>query len=153
MDEGMLDSVAAMHRFLNLIASEPDVCRIPIMVDSSRFEGADPRIKPVLNALAHSVDFNSRPSGADVVHCHTWYAHFGGILAKLLYEIPLIITTHSLEPLRPWKREQLGTGYNLSSWVEKTALEMADYVIAVSKETKEDILNDGLMDLMSCVCF
>ena len=110
-------------------------------VDSSRFEGADPRIKPVLSALAHNIDFNIKPSGADVVHCHTWYSHFGGIAAKLSYGIPLVITAHSLEPLRPWKREQLGGGYDFSSWIEKTALEMADAVIAVSKETKADILN------------
>ncbi|MCK5843933.1 MAG: glycogen synthase, partial [Victivallales bacterium] len=110
-------------------------------VDSSRFADADPRIKPVLNALAHSIDFNIKPSGADVVHCHTWYSHFGGIAAKLSYGIPLVITAHSLEPLRPWKREQLGGGYDFSSWIEKTALEMADAVIAVSKETKADILN------------
>ncbi len=110
-------------------------------VDSSRFEDADPRIKPVLNALAHDIDFNIKPSGADVVHCHTWYSHFGGIAAKLSYGIPLVITAHSLEPLRPWKREQLGGGYDFSSWIEKTALEMADAVIAVSKETKADILN------------
>ena len=109
-------------------------------VDSSRFEGADSRIKPVLDALARGVDFNIRPSGADVVHCHTWYSHFGGIAAKLSYGIPLVITAHSLEPLRPWKREQLGGGYDFSSWIEKTALEMADAVIAVSKETKADIL-------------
>lgn len=109
-------------------------------VDSSRFEDSDPRIKPVLDALARGVDFNIKPSGADVVHCHTWYSHFGGIAAKLAYGIPLVITAHSLEPLRPWKREQLGGGYDFSCWIEKTALEMADAVIAVSKETKADIL-------------
>lgn len=78
---------------------------------------------------------------ADVVHCHTWYSQFAGILAKLCYGIPLVVTTHSLEPLRPWKREQLGAGYDLSSWIEKTAIEMADAVIAVSRETKADVLN------------
>jgi len=83
---------------------------------------------------------NSQDSHADIVHCHTWYAQFAGIVAKLCYGIPLVITTHSLEPLRPWKREQLGRGYDASSWVEKTAIEMADAVIAVSKETKEDVL-------------
>ncbi len=110
-------------------------------VDSASFTDADPRIKPVLSALAHNIDFNVKPSGADVVHCHTWYSHFGGIAAKLSYGMPLVITAHSLEPLRPWKREQLGGGYDFSSWIEKTALEMADAVIAVSKETKADILN------------
>ena len=73
---------------------------------------------------------------ADVVHCHTWYTHFGGIMAKKLYGTPLVITVHSLEPLRPWKKEQLGGGYEVSSWVEKTAIESADLIIAVSKETK-----------------
>ena len=110
-------------------------------VDSARFEGADPRIKPVLSALAHNIDFNIQSAGADVVHCHTWYSHFGGIVAKLAYGIPLVVTAHSLEPLRPWKREQLAGGYDCSSWIEKTALEMADAVIAVSKETKADVLN------------
>jgi glycogen synthase len=78
---------------------------------------------------------------ADVVHCHTWYSLFGGILAKLNYGIPLVVTTHSLEPLRPWKREQLAGGYDFSLWVEKAALEMADAIIAVSQGTKNDILN------------
>jgi len=73
------------------------------------------------------------------VHCHTWYSHFGGILAKLSYGLPLVITVHSLEPLRPWKREQLAGGYDFTVWLEKTALEMADAVIAVSKETKADL--------------
>ena len=80
------------------------------------------------------------PVAADVVHCHTWYAHLGGILAKLAYGIPLVVTVHSLEPLRPWKREQLGGGYDASSWVERTALEMADAVIAVSEGTREDVV-------------
>jgi glycogen synthase len=83
---------------------------------------------------------NADQIDADVVHCHTWYAQFAGIIAKLCYGIPLVITTHSLEPLRPWKREQLGRGYDASSWVEKTAIEMADAIIAVSEETKVDVL-------------
>ena len=79
------------------------------------------------------------PIDADVVHCHTWYSHFGGIVAKLAYGKPLVITVHSLEPLRPWKREQLGRGYEVSCWVERTALEMADAVIAVSADAARDI--------------
>lgn len=93
-----------------------------------------------LKAFETCLKFNTQGIAADVVHCHTWYAHFGGVMAKLLYGIPLVITVHSLEPLRPWKREQIGRGYDLSSWVEKTALEMADAVVAVSKSTREDIL-------------
>jgi glycosyltransferase involved in cell wall biosynthesis len=100
--------------------------------------------KPLQSALGASrrcVDFCGAGITADLVHCHTWYTHLGGIMAKLNYGIPLVITVHSLEPLRPWKREQLGGGYDFSLWVEKTALEMADAVIAVSAETKRDILS------------
>ncbi len=93
-----------------------------------------------LQAIRVCVSFSARPIDAGVVHCHTWYAHFGGLLVKRLYGIPLVITAHSLEPLRPWKREQLGRGADLSAWIEKTALEAADAVVAVSKEMKRDIL-------------
>lgn len=94
-----------------------------------------------LGASRRCVDFNGAGIMADLVHCHTWYTHLGGIMAKLNYGIPLVITVHSLEPLRPWKREQLRGGYDFSLWVEKTALEMADAVIAVSEETKRDVLS------------
>ena len=97
------------------------------------------KFQGLMKTLGKCLSFNMDPVDADVVHCHTWYAHFGGILCKLLYGTPLFITVHSLEPLRPWKREQLGGGYDVSSWIEKTALEMADCVIAVSKETREDV--------------
>jgi starch synthase len=79
-------------------------------------------------------------AGTDVVHSHTWYANFAGHMAKLLYGVPHVVTTHSLEPLRPWKAEQLGGGYALSSWVERTAIEAADAVIAVSAGMKDDVL-------------
>lgn len=98
-------------------------------------------LKSALDAARRGVDFNGAEIDADLVHCHTWYTHLGGMLAKLMYGIPLVITVHSLEPLRPWKQEQLGGGYNYSLWVEKTAIEMADAVIAVSQETKKDILS------------
>ncbi len=94
----------------------------------------------VFAALQNCLDFNTRNINADVVHLHTWYSHFGGILAHLNYGLPMVLTVHSLEPLRPWKREQLGGGYDFSLWLEKTAIEMSDAVIAVSKETREDIL-------------
>jgi alpha-maltose-1-phosphate synthase len=92
-----------------------------------------------LGAARRCIDFNGAGISADIVHCHTWYTHLGGIAAKLNYGIPLVITVHSLEPLRPWKREQLGGGYDFSLWVEKTALEMADAVIAVSGDTRQDL--------------
>jgi starch synthase len=79
-------------------------------------------------------------AGADVVHSHTWYANFGGHLAKLLYGIPHVMTTHSLEPLRPWKAEQLGGGYALSCFCERTAVEAADAIIAVSAGMRADVL-------------
>jgi len=102
-------------------------------------------LQAVFGAVRRCTDFNTTNIDADLVHCHTWYSHVGGILAKLNYGIPLVITVHSLEPLRPWKREQLGGGYDFSLWVEKTALEMADAVIAVSSDTKRDI--ERLFDL------
>jgi starch synthase len=78
--------------------------------------------------------------GTDIVHSHTWYANFAGHVAKLLYGVPHVVTTHSLEPLRPWKAEQLGGGYALSSFCERTAIESADAVIAVSGGMKRDVL-------------
>ena len=108
-------------------------------IDAADYRCSKELVSP-LKALATCLAFNTQGIDADIVHCHTWYAHFGGIVAKLLYGIPLVITVHSLEPLRPWKREQIGRGYDLSSWVEKTALEMADAVIAVSTSTRDDIL-------------
>lgn len=79
-------------------------------------------------------------AGADLVHSHTWYANFAGFTAKQLHGIPHVVTAHSLEPLRPWKAEQLGGGYRVSSWIEKTAFEDADAVIAVSDGMRRDIL-------------
>ena len=107
-------------------------------LDASDFTCPQP-LRSVFGAVRRCTDFNTTDIDADLVHCHTWYSHFGGILAKMNYGIPLVITVHSLEPLRPWKREQLGGGYDFSVWVEKTALEMADAVIAVSGETKRDL--------------
>ncbi|MFC5791456.1 glycogen synthase [Agromyces tardus] len=79
-------------------------------------------------------------AGADLVHSHTWYANFAGFTAKRLHGIPHVVTAHSLEPLRPWKAEQLGGGYRVSSWVERTAFEDADAVVAVSNGMRRDIL-------------
>lgn len=108
--------------------------------ENEAFNSTDKKIKAVLQTLSTGLHMNAEAIDADVIHCHTWYSHFAGIMAKLCYGLPLVITTHSLEPLRPWKREQLGRGYDASSWIEKTAIEMADALIAVSEETKDDIL-------------
>lgn len=107
-------------------------------LDTSSFTCPKP-LQSAFGAVRRCTDFNTMNVDADIVHCHTWYSHFGGILAKKNYGLPLAITVHSLEPLRPWKREQLGGGYDFSLWVEKTALEMADAVIAVSGATKHDV--------------
>jgi starch synthase len=107
-------------------------------LDTTDFTCPKP-LQSVFGAVRRCTDFNTTNIDADLVHCHTWYSHFGGILAKLNYGISFVITVHSLEPLRPWKREQLGGGYDFSLWIEKTALEMADAIIAVSGETKRDI--------------
>jgi glycogen synthase len=114
--------------------------------DNPNFKDSNSKLKAVFQTLSTGIHMNAAESDADVVHCHTWYAQFAGIIAKLCYGIPLVITTHSLEPLRPWKREQLGRGYDASSWVEKTAIEMADAIIAVSKETKVDVLKHFNVD-------
>lgn len=111
-----------------------------------KFTAANPLLKPVLQTLHANIEMNIESIDADIVHCHTWYSNFAGILAKLMYGTPLVVTTHSLEPLRPWKREQLGRGYDTSSWVEKTTIEMADAIIAVSEETKEDVLTHFHVD-------
>ena len=107
-------------------------------LDASAWTAPKP-LQSVFGAIQRCLDFNTTNIDADIVHCHTWYAHFGGILAKLNYGIPLVITVHSLEPLRPWKREQLGGGYDFTCWLERTALEMADAVIAVSEGTRRDV--------------
>jgi glycogen synthase len=107
-------------------------------LDNAAFSCPKP-LRSVFGAVRRCTDFNTTNIDADLVHCHTWYSHFGGILAKMNYGLPLVITVHSLEPLRPWKREQLAGGYDFSLWIEKTALEMADAVIAVSGQTKADI--------------
>ncbi|MDI3418525.1 glycogen synthase [Streptomyces luteolus] len=95
---------------------------------------------PALRTLGVNVPMAADCAGADLVHSHTWYANAAGGLAQTLYGVPHVVTTHSLEPLRPWKAEQLGGGYALSSLVERTALEHADALVAVSRGMREDIL-------------
>lgn len=104
-------------------------------------QNTDPRFVGALGAFSRSLAMAKDTLDASVVHCHTWYTDMAGFLASKLWEVPFVLTTHSLEPLRPWKVEQLGAGYHLSSWMEKTAIEHADAVIAVSQETRRDILN------------
>ena len=100
----------------------------------------DDRLRPVWDAFSRSLAMAADPTDADLVHCHTWYTHLAGLLVQRGRGLPLVVTVHSLEPLRPWKREQLGGGYDLSSWVERTALEAADAIVAVSIGTRDDVL-------------
>jgi starch synthase len=102
--------------------------------------GTDAKFKTAVDALALNLSQMKELAAIDVVHTHTWYASMAGFLAKKLYCIPFVLTTHSLEPLRAWKAEQLGSGYAMSSWMERTAILDADAIIAVSHGTKADIL-------------
>ena len=102
-------------------------------------QGSAPHLA-ALQAMSVDLAMAAGIEGADLAHSHTWYANLAGHLAKLLYGIPHVMTSHSLEPLRPWKREQLGGGYELSSFCERTAIESADAVIAVSTEMRKDVL-------------
>jgi len=95
----------------------------------------------VLQAMSINLSMAAAVKGSDLVHSHTWYANFGGHLSKLMWSIPHVVTIHSLEPLRPWKSEQLGGGYALSMFCERTAAEAADAVIAVSHGVRADVLN------------
>lgn len=95
---------------------------------------------PALSTLSVDLSIVAAVEGVDLVHSHTWYANFAGHVASLLYGIPHVVTAHSLEPRRPWKAEQLGGGYRLSSWVEKAVYGAADAVIAVSDGMRKDVL-------------
>ncbi|MTA80676.1 MAG: glycogen synthase, partial [Actinobacteria bacterium] len=102
----------------------------------SQFEDANPAVQ----ALVTDLEIASHLGGVDVVHSHTWYANMAGHIAALQYKIPHIVSAHSLEPLRPWKSEQLGGGYAISSWAEKSAYEAAAAIIAVSDGMRADVL-------------
>ncbi|MGA3252744.1 MAG: glycogen synthase [Mycobacterium sp.] len=101
-----------------------------------RFHGAN----AALSTLSSDLAMANAASAATVVHSHTWYTGLAGHLAALLYDVPHVLTAHSLEPLRPWKAEQLGGGYRVSTWVEHTAVLAADAIIAVSAGMREDVL-------------
>lgn len=103
------------------------------------FPVQDPRHHKLLEALFRNLLMAGTLKDVDIIHCHTWYTHLAGCLLKQLLGKPLVLTTHSLEPHRPWKEEQLGSGYQVSTWLEKTAYQNADGVIAVSRAMREDV--------------
>ena len=102
--------------------------------------GTEAKFKGALEAFSLNLTQIKALQGIDIVHTHTWYVSMAGYLAKKLYGVPFVLTTHSLEPLRAWKAEQLGSGYAMSSWMERTAIFDADAIIAVSQGTRADIL-------------
>jgi glycogen synthase len=102
--------------------------------------GPEAPYAPALEALSVGLAMARDPVTADVVHTHTWYVGLGGMLVQSLHHVPLVVTLHSLEPLRPWKADQLGTGYAVSTWAERLAVERAERVIAVSAQMRADIL-------------
>ncbi len=101
--------------------------------------GRDPRHEKFFDTALRNLVMAASPHDTDIVHCHTWYAHLAGCLVKQLAGVPLVLTTHSLEPHRPWKAEQLGTAYQASTWVERTAYQNADGVVAVSQSMQRDV--------------
>jgi alpha-maltose-1-phosphate synthase len=132
-----------------LVAQLRHLCEVDVHCMGAPRPGAfvaqtDPALRganPALATLSADLNMVNAASQATVVHSHTWYTGLAGHIAALLYGIPHVLTAHSLEPMRPWKAEQLGGGYRVSSWVEKTAVEAADAVIAVSSGMRNDVLH------------
>ena len=132
-----------------LVAQLRNLCEVDVHCMGAPRDGAfvhqpDPALKganPALATLSADLVMANAAESATVVHSHTWYTGLAGHLAALLYGIPHVLTAHSLEPMRPWKAEQLGGGYRISSWVERTAVEAADAVIAVSSGMRDDVLH------------
>jgi starch synthase len=131
-----------------LVAQLRKLCQVDVHCMGAPRAGAftyqpDPQLRganPALSTLSSDLVMANAAAEASVVHSHTWYTGLAGHLAALLYDVPHVLTAHSLEPLRPWKAEQLGGGYRVSSWVEQTAVTAADAVIAVSSGMREDVL-------------
>ncbi|MBE7338464.1 glycogen synthase [Corynebacterium aurimucosum] len=137
--------VAELTRFMREIIDVSVHCMGSERDEKDVFvHGVDPSLKEAnaaLQTLSTGLRMANAASDIDVAHSHTWYTGLGGHLAGRLYGIPHVVTAHSLEPHRPWKREQLGGGYEISSWSEKNAMEYADAVIAVSAGMKDSILD------------
>jgi len=120
-------------RAFGTVDDEPGTTGYPELAE---LDGAN----ATLRTLGQDLRIAQDVAGADLVHSHTWYANHGGQLAQMLHDVPHVLTAHSLEPLRPWKAEQLGGGYRVSSWIERQAYETADAVIAVSEGMRRDIV-------------
>jgi alpha-maltose-1-phosphate synthase len=132
------------RHFVRVLAFGTQADRSPhLVVDGVqppvKIPAADPRHGKLFDTLTQNLVMSGMATDLDIVHCHTWYSHFAGCLVKHLQDVPLVLTTHSLEPHRPWKVEQLGTAYNASTWLERTAYQNADGVVAVSAAMKRDV--------------
>ncbi|WP_151529908.1 MULTISPECIES: glycogen synthase [Corynebacterium] len=137
--------VAELTRFMRTLVDVDVHCMgAPRDEKNVYVHGVDPALEdanPAIKTLSTGLRMATAANNVDVVHSHTWYSGLGGHLAARLYDIPHIATAHSLEPHRPWKREQLGGGYEVSSWSEKNTMEYADAVIAVSAQMKNAIMD------------
>src|SRR6478736_682127 len=131
--KALRESIEVQVRAFGAPRDEADTTAYGVPAELGEANGA-------IQTLGTDLEIVTDVAGADVVHSHTWYANFAGHLASLLHGIPHIVTAHSLEPLRPWKSEQLGGGYAVSSWIEKSAYESAAAIVAVSNGMREDIL-------------
>ncbi|CAN5836320.1 glycogen synthase [soil metagenome] len=118
---------------------ERENLRVHGVKPAATLKAQDPRHERLLEALIRDLAMVGLVDSPDIVHCHTWYSHLAGCLAKPLTGARLVLTTHSLEPHRPWKEEQLGSAYHATTWIEKTAYRNADGVIAVSEAMKQDV--------------
>jgi starch synthase len=132
------------RHFVRVLAFGDQAERSPTMAVNgvqppARIAAQDPRHSKLFDTLMQDLVMSGMATDLDIVHCHTWYSHFAGCLVKQLQAVPLVLTTHSLEPHRPWKVEQLGTAYHASSWLERTAYQNADGVVAVSVAMKNDV--------------
>lgn len=116
--------------------SDSDNFRVEGINLNFSFPYRNDRHRKLLGTLFRNIMMVGSVKGADIVHCHTWYTHLAGCLVKQMFRVPLVITVHSLEPQRPWKEEQMGSAYRASTWMERTALENADGVIAVSESMR-----------------
>lgn len=132
------------QHFVRVLCFGDQAVRTPTLVVDGvqspvRIPAQDPRHVKLFDTMLQNLLMSGMAVDLDVVHCHTWYSHFAGCLVKHLQGVPLVLTTHSLEPHRPWKVEQLGSAYHASSWIERTAYQNADGIVAVSQSMKRDV--------------
>ncbi len=142
--EYLTRELAALGHFVHVLCfgdqqESGDRLRVEGVLPPVQLPAQDPRHVKLFATMLQDLVMSGRLAGVDVVHCHTWYTHLAGCLGKYLQDVPLVLTTHSLEPHRPWKVEQLGTAYHVSTFIERTAYQNADGVVAVSQSMQRDV--------------